>query len=170
MVIARDRFGGLTAVSPTTTISTGQATLGLTTATIATITRSNDTLTVVTTGNTLVNAGSPTNASTMVHVVAGTGRDAMSGYYLACSRTNATTFTLCTTPVDTRAQGWTAGDTYPQTTGTVSYFVSNHIHITAVTHARGDYMLWHRPGEVSQNILWQTKPQGAVNGYVDLDF
>src|SRR5258708_12456281 len=170
MVIARDRFGGLTAVSPTTTITTGQATLGLTTATIATITRSNDTLTVVTTGNTLVNAGSPTNASTMVHVVAGTGRDAISGYYLACSRTNATTFTLCTTPVDTRAQGWTAGDTYQQTTGTVSYFVSNHIHITAVANAWEYYICGQRPGDVSPKLIGQTKPQGAVNGYVDLDF
>lgn len=168
-VVARDLFGGLTAASAATTTTTGQATLGVATNNISTITRSNDTLTVVTTAANLVNTG------TLVHIIVAAGNQ-MDGWYIVSSVTNSTTFVINDTAVDTRVQGWSVGDTYAQSTGSIAYWVSNHLHLSVVSGAWEYYIYGKRPGDSTYNLIGVTKPQGisvgvtAGNGYQDLDW
>ncbi len=172
VVIADDGNGGLTAPSPPTTITNGQAKLGLTTQKIKSITRLNDVLTVVTAEKNLLNAGVPTSSGTMVHITL-PGPNAMNGYYTVGSVTNPTTFVLYNTNVDTRAQGWTSSDTYNQTdTGIISYFVSNHIKINPVAGAQTYYICANRPGDRAReyHLVGVTVMQGVGTRYTYGEF
>lgn len=165
-VVARDLMGGLTAASSQTTITTGQATLGLTTATISSITRSNATLTVVTSAANLV------NQQTAVHIIVTSGCANMNGWYTVSSVTNSTTFVINGTPTDSRAEGWNWGDcTLTGSTGTVSYYVLNNIKVpAAVTGAFEYYVCAKRPGDSALKVIGVTQPSGLLNGQLDLTF
>jgi hypothetical protein len=169
-IVAEDNDGGLTVPSSATATSTGQSSLGLTTNNISTITRSNDTITIVTTAPNLVGTGTPAGSGSLVHIVAGTGANAMNGWYIVGTRTDSTTFSVLDTPVDTRAQGWAGSDTYEQTRGTIAYYVSNHITITYDAGAWIYYVCAERPGDSSYKLIGATHPQGLFNGYQDLNF
>lgn len=168
-VRARDLQGGITAASTSTCTSTGQATLGLETVNISNILRANDVITVTTSTNNHVGAGTPANAGTMVHLNVATNSQ-MNGWYAVCSVTNATTFTLCNTTIDTRSQGSFSGDQYNQATGTVSYYVENHISVSAVTGATEYLIYYSATNGGTYNLIGATHPQGISNGYQDLQF
>lgn len=171
-IIARDLYGGLTAAGPVTTITTGQPRLGMATATIKTISRTNDTINVTTTANNLLNTGNPSSCGTLIHLVLSAGPMSLNGWYTVGQVTNANAFALLNTATDSRALGWTWGDNNIASgvAGKVTYYVSNHIHITPVTGAWQYYVCAQRPGDENYHLIGSTKPQGYANGYQDIDF
>ncbi len=161
-VVARTKFGGLSAAGTPVTITNGLSSLGKQTATISTLTRSNDQVTVVTTGSTNIVAG------TLVQI-SPTNSQEFAGWYNVASVTNNTTFVLDTTPVDTRAQGWLPGDTTSSANGgTIVWYQCNFLAWTPVTGAWSYYICQNVSGTWS--VIGQTKPTGPTSGYVDAAF
>jgi hypothetical protein len=165
-VVWRDKFGALTAPSPVTTIANGQATLGLQTQAISSITRTNDTLTVVTSAPNLLVVGAT------VDIIAPNGVAEFGGWYRVSTITNNTTFTMVNTPIDTRAQGWITGDvtTTSGGSGSVNYYLDNHLVLAAEVGGWEAYICSDRASPGTYALIGISKPQGLFNGYVDLNF
>lgn len=164
-VVARDLMGGLTRASGQTSITTGQASLGMTSANLSSITRSNNSLTVVTSSANLLNQGST------IHIILSSGCNSYNGWYTVSSITNSTTFVVNGTPTDARAQGWNSGDcASTNVAGVVDYYIVNHVQITAVAKAWEYYVCAKRPGDAALKLIGVTKPSGLLNGHIDVTF
>jgi hypothetical protein len=163
-VVARDIFGALTAPATPVEIKTGQASLGLQRATIRTLTRKEDRITVVTTEPNRLVIGAlvelePKNSQQFW------------GWYNIAKVDSSTQFELWTTPTDTRAQGWMVGDTVSYSGGgTVAYYQENFLKWSVVTGAWEYYVCAKRPGEDSLKLIGVTKPTGLLNHYTDVGF
>ena len=142
-MFARDKFGAVTPCSATTTIATGQATLGLQRVNITSLTRSNDQVTGVTAANQL--------AALAAVQVESTASKAFNGWFSVGNITNGTTFVLNATPIDTRGQGWQVGDVASVGSGAWEYYVCAK-----------------RPGDGALNLIGVTKPSNSP-GYQDVE-
>ena len=164
VIVARDKFGAVTAPGPTTTIKTGQDKLGLQRASIQSLTRSNDKVTVVTSAaNKLVY-----DAATQIGSTLSRG---FNGWFSIGHIDSPTQFELFGTPVDTRAQGWQTKDvTSVGAGGTLSYYLGNHLSWEALPGAWEYYVCAERPGDTHFHLIGVTKPQGITNGYQDVQF
>lgn len=161
-IVARTKYGALTAASPATTISTSQASLGLQTASVTSAARVNDTVTLTMSGTTPIVAG------TLIHYY-DSSNALFSGFFNVASVSGGgATVVLTNTPYDTRASGWQPGESSSATGGTVDYFLSNHISWTAVSGAWEYYIYVSRSGG-AYSILGVTKPTGN-NGWLDVQY
>lgn len=163
-VVARDIYGALTAPADPVTITTGQASLGLQTAAIRTLSRKNDRITVVTVEPNKLVVGA------LVEI---TPKDSQQfgGWYNVAQVDSNTQFELWTTPTDTRAQGWMVGDTISYSGGgTVAYYQENYLKWKVLPGAWEYYVCGRRPGEKSLKLIGVTKPTGPLNGYNDAGF
>jgi hypothetical protein len=164
LIVARDKYGAVTAPSPATTIKSGQAKLGLQRASIRSLTRSNDKVTVVTSAeNKLVY-----DAATQIESTLSRG---FNGWFSIAHVDSPTQFELFGTPVDTRAQGWQTKDVASVSAGgTLSYYLGNHLSWDALPGAWEYYVCAERPGDSSFHLIGVTKPTGPVSGYQDVQF
>jgi hypothetical protein len=161
-VVARTAQGGLSAAGTPVTITTGLSSLGLQNATISTITRASDVVTVTTTAPTNIVVG------TLVFLNA-TNSAQFAGWYNVSTIVSSSQFTIENTPVDTRAQGWLKGDTASSSGGgTVSWYQMNFLSWVPVSGAWSYYVCQNVSGTWS--VIGQTKPTGPVSGYVDASF
>lgn len=161
-IVARTKYGALTAASPATTISTSQASLGLQTASVTSAARVNDTVTLTMSGATTIVAG------TLIHYH-DSSNALFSGFFNVASVSGGgATVVLTNTPYDTRAMGWQPGESASATGGTVGYFLSNHLSWTAVSGAWEYYIYVSRSGG-AYSILGVTKPTGN-NGWLDVQY
>lgn len=161
-VVARTKYGGLTAASTPVTITNGLSSLGSQSATISSISRSNDVITVVTTASQNLVAG------TLIMIAATTSAE-FNGWYNVSTITNNTTFTIKNAPVDTRTQGWLIGDTTSSANGgTIYWYQGNYLAWTPVAGAWSYYICQNVSGTWS--VIGQTKNTGPVSGYVDAAF
>lgn len=163
-VVARDIYGALSAPATPATISKGQGSLGLQRATIRSLSRTNDRITVVTTEpnrlvvNALVELEPKDSAQ-------------FGGWYNVAKVDSSTQFELWNTPTDTRAQGWMAGDTVSSSSGgSVAYYQENYLTWTALKGAWEYYVCAKRPGDTALKVIGVTKPTGLLNGYTDAAF
>ena len=164
VIVARDKYGAVTAPSPATLIKTGQDKLGLQRASIRSLTRSNDKVTVVTTAaNKLVYDAATQIESTLSH--------GFNGWFSIGHIDSPTQFELSATPVDTRAQGWQTKDvTSVGEGGTLAYYLGNHLSWDALPGAWEYYVCAERPGDSHFHLIGVTKPQGVTSGYQDVQF
>jgi hypothetical protein len=163
-VVARDIYGALTAPATPVEIKTGQASLGLQKATISTLSRKNDRITVVTTEPNRLVAGA------LVEIEPKNSQQ-FGGWYNVAQIDGSTQFELWTTPTDTRAQGWMVGDTVSYSGGgTVAYYQENYLKWKVLAGAWEYYICGMRPGEKSLQLIGVTKPTGLLNGYTDAAF
>ena len=164
VIVARDKYGAVTAPSPATLIKTGQDKLGLQRASIRSLTRSNDKVTVVTTAaNKLVYDAATQIESTLSH--------GFNGWFSIGHIDSPTQFELSGTPVDTRAQGWQTKDvTSVGEGGTLAYYLGNHLSWDALPGAWEYYVCAERPGDTHLHLIGVTKPQGVTSGYQDVQF
>ena len=160
-IVARDKFGGLTAAGPATTITRGQATLGLNTATIKTCTRSNDSVTCDTSAPTLI------VANALVHISGASNPD-FDGWYTVSSTNSRTKFVINNTPLDSRGIGWRFGDSASSSGGHAAYYLSNHLTWSAVANAWEYYIYMQAGGAGNYNLIGQTLPSG--DGWIDTQF
>lgn len=161
-IFARDKFGAVTPCSATASISNGEPTLGLQRVNISSLTRSNDQVTVVTAANQL--------AAIAAVQIESTASLAFNGWFSVGSITNGTTFVLNSTPNDTRAQGWQAGDVASVGSGgSVAYYLGNHLTWTLSTGAWEYYVCAKRPGDGALHLIGVTKPSSSP-GYQDVEF
>lgn len=163
-VIARDIYGALTAPAAPVEIKTGQASLGLQTATIKTLSRKNDRITVVTAeANRLV-------VGALVEITPKNSQQ-FGGWYNVAKINSSTEFELWTTPIDTRAQGWMVGDTVSYSGGgTLAYYQENFLKWAPLPGAWEYYVCAKRPGENALKLIGVTKPTGLHNSYTDAMF
>jgi hypothetical protein len=163
-VVARDIYGALTAPATPVEIKIGQPSLGLQRATIGTLSRKNDRITVVTTEPNRLVVGAlvelePKNSQQF------------GGWYNVAKIDSSTQFELWTTPTDTRAQGWMVGDTVSYSGGgSVAYYQENHLKWTPLPGAWEYYVCARRPGDNALKLIGVTKPTGIKNGYTDAAF
>src|SRR5579862_2869897 len=164
VIVARDKYGAVTAPSPATTIKTGQAKLGLQRALIQSLTRSNDIVKVVTSAaNKLVY-----DAATQIESTLSYG---FNGWFSIAQIDSPTQFELYGTPVDTRAQGWQTKEVESVGTGgTLSYYLGNHLSWSALPGAWEYYVCAERPGDSTFHLIGVTKPTGPESGYQDVQF
>ena len=161
-VIARDQNGGLTLPEVPVTITTGLSSLGLQTATIANITRTNDQITVTTTASTTLVAGE------LVQIIV-TNAPEFYGWYNVGHVTSGTQFEIFSTSVDTRAAGWMNGDVSSYTGGgSISYYRMNFLKWAPVTGAWDYFICGKRPSDTNYHLIGVTKPSNA--GYIDASF
>jgi hypothetical protein len=163
-VVARDIYGALTAPAAPVTISNGQASLGLQRAGIKTLSRANDRITVVTTEPNRLVVGA------LVELEPKDSQQ-FGGWYNVAKIDSSTQFELWTTPTDTRAQGWMAGDTVSYSGGgSVAYYQENFLRWDALKGAWEYYVCAQRPGDSSLKLIGVTKPTGLRSGYTDVGF
>jgi len=163
-VVARDIHGALTAPATPVTLPTGQASLGLISANIRSMSRMNDRITVVTTEPNKLVAGA------LVDIVPKISKQ-FAGWYNVAKIDSATQFELWTTPTDTRAQGWMAGDTITDSGGgTAAYYQENFLKWTVLPGAWEYYVCAKRPGDKALKLIGVTKPTGLLNHYTDAMF
>ena len=165
-VITRDIYGGLSAASTPVTMSSGLASLGKQTATIRTLSKTNDKITVVTA------APSPLVVGDLIELEPTTNQE-MGGWYNVAQVDSSTQFELFTTETDTRAQGSMIGDsTGSSGGGTVVFYRSNYLRWTPVKGAWEYYVCAKRTGlgDTNYHLIGVTKPTGISNGYVDAAF
>ena len=161
-IVARDKFGALTAASTPTTITNGLASLGLQTASVTSSARTNDTLTLTLSGASNIVAG------TLIHFYGSTNAQ-MSGFYNVASVSGGgATVVINNTGFDTRAQGAFSGDASSSTGGTVDFFQCNHITWSEVTGAWEYYIYANRAG-AGNTLIGVSKPRG-VSGWRDLGY
>ena len=160
-MVARTKAGGLTAASLATTITTGQAALGLTAATITTEALSSDTITFNTAAPTLIVAGS------LIHI-SGASNPNFDGWFLVATMPTSQQGTLTKTSIDSRGIGWQFGDSASSSGGTIGYYLSNHLTWTAVTNAWEYYIYMQFGGAGSYSLIGQTKP--SANTWIDAEF
>jgi hypothetical protein len=159
-VVARDKYGALTAAGPATTITTGQATLGTIQDTITTATRTNDSVTYN------VSSASKVSVETLIHVQ-GTSNADFDGWFnvTAIDTTNHLFYTVSKTSIDSRGLGWQRNDSASSSGGTSTFVQSNHLSWTAVTGAWEYYIYGKRPGDSTFNLMGVTHP--SANGWFD---
>lgn len=162
-VLARTKYGGLTATGAATTFTTGQATLGKQACTIATGALSGTTWTITTATPCYLTAGG------LVHL-SGTSNALLTGWFTLATVDTGTyeTFTLTNTPISSAGLGWRAGDSTSSTGGNIGFYYSNHLVLTAVTGAWEYYVCAERPGESNYYLIGVTKP--SSNGWIDSQF
>jgi hypothetical protein len=159
-IVARDKFGALTAAGSATTITKGQPSLGLQTATIRTESLSNDSITV----NTLTST--PLVAGALVHITRASNPN-FDGWFIVHKVNSGTQFVITNAPIDSRGIGWEFGDSASSSGGNIAFYLSNHITWTAVTGA-WEYYIYGGPGISTFNLIGQTKP--SANAWVDAEF
>lgn len=165
-VITRDIYGGLSAASSPVTISNGLPSLGKQTCTISTLSRTNDQITFTTT------ASCPLVVADLVHLEPTTNTE-MGGWYNIAQVDSSTQFEIWQTAIDTRAQGWMAGDsTSSSGGGTVVYYRNNYIKWAPVMGAWEYYVCAKRTGlgDTNYHLIGVTKPTGPGSGYLDAAF
>ncbi len=163
-IVARDVYGALTAPAVPVSISNGQASLGLQRAGIKALSRSNDRITVVTTEPNRLVLGA------LVEIEPKDSQQ-FAGWYNVAKIDSSTEFELWTTPTDTRAQGWMAGDTVSYSGGgSVAYYQENFLKWAPLKGAWEYYVCAQRPGEPALKLIGVTKPTGLRNGYTDAAF
>jgi hypothetical protein len=163
-VVARDIYGALTAPATPVTLKTGQATLGVVHVEIATLSRNNDRVTLVTKEPNKLVVGA------LVDVIP-TNSQQFGGWYNVAKIDSSTQFELWTTPTDTRAQGWIAGDSTSYSGGgTVSYYQENFLRWTVLPGAWEYYVCAKRPGDKELKLIGVTKPTGPQSHYTDAGF
>ncbi|HEX4642922.1 MAG TPA: hypothetical protein VH161_05620, partial [Candidatus Acidoferrales bacterium] len=162
-VVARDIYGALTAPAVPVEIKSGQASLGLQRATIRTLSRKDDRITVVTEEPNRLVVGALVELEPKHSLQFG-------GWYNVAKIDSSTQFELWTTPTDTRAQGSMVGDTVSDSGGSVAYYQENFLRWTPLPGAWEYYVCARRPGEDSLKLIGVTKPTGIKNGYTDAAF
>jgi hypothetical protein len=167
-VVARDRYGALTAAGPTTTITNGPTTLGEITYSIRSITRSGNNVKVVTSIPNLMSPGTGLGG-TMV-CISNTPGQQFNGCFDVAQRDSSTQFEFFNTPIDTHGMGNYAGDVLAESSGSATIFVDNLISWTPVTGAWEYYIYAKRPGDSAQHLIGVTQPQGIQNGFLDTVF
>jgi hypothetical protein len=165
-VIAADIHGGLTLPETPVTITTGFASLGKQTATINTLSRTNDQVTV-----TLTSApASPLVVGELVEIEP-TNSAQFYGWFNVAQVDSSTQFEIWNTSTDTRAQGWMLGDTTSYSGGgSVVFYRNNYLKWTPVTGAWKYYVCGKRPRDTNYHLIGQTRPTGISNGYLDASF
>lgn len=164
-IIARDAAGGLTLPETPVTIMNGVA-IGKQTATIRTLSRSDDVVTVVT------SASTPLVAGELIQLEPKSGAE-FYGWFNVAKVDSPTQFELWVTPFDTRAQGWMNGDTTTNSSGgTVIYYRMNFLKWKPIGGAWLYYICAKRTtlGDTSYHLIGQTKPSGPTSGYIDASF
>ena len=167
-VVARDRYGALTAAGPTTTITNGPTTLGEISYSIRSITRSGNNVTVVTSNPNLMSAGTGLGG-TMV-CISNTPGQQFNGCFDVAQRDSSTQFEFFNTPIDTHGMGNYAGDVLAESSGNATIFVDNLISWTPIIGAWEYYIYAKRPGDSAQHLIGVTQPQGIQNGFLDTVF
>jgi hypothetical protein len=162
-VVARDIYGALTAPASPLTLKTGQASLGLVRVEITSLARTNDRVTIVTKDPNKLVAGA------LVDILPAHNQEFV-GWYNVAKVDSSTQFELWTTPIDTRAQGWMAGDTAKDTGGSVAYYQENYLKWTGLPGAWEYYVCAKRPGDAALKLIGVTKPTGLLNHYTDAAF
>jgi hypothetical protein len=163
-LVARDIYGAITAPATPVISKTGQATLGAVRAEISTLSRTNDRVTVVTKEPNKLVLGA------LVDIIP-TNNQQFAGWYNVANIDSSTQFELWTTPTDTRAQGWMAGDTTSYSGGgAVTYYQENYLKWTVLPGAWEYYVCAKRPGDVKLKLIGVTKPTGLLNHYTDVGF
>jgi hypothetical protein len=157
-IVARTLQGALTAVGPPTTITTGQASLGLNTTTISTISETNAVVTVDTTAPTLLAAGS-------LIEITNTSQPNFDGWFIVSTINSSTEFVISGVGIDSRGLGGLLGDSSTSSGGTIGFYLSNHVTWTPVKGAWEYYIYGERPGDSSYSLMGQTKP--SSDGWVE---
>ena len=167
-IIARDTGGGLTLPSTATTITTGVP-IGLQTATISSISRTNDQMTVNLTGA----PTSPLVVGDLINLYA-TSAPQFTGWYNVAVVNSSTQFVVYATEADTRAMGWlSGGDTTSYSgSGTVAFYRMNFLSWTPVTGAWEYYVCAERTtlGDTNYHLIGTTRPSSSVSGITDASF
>jgi hypothetical protein len=159
-IVARDKYGALTAAGSATTIKTGQALLGLQTAKITTESLSSDFITVNTLASTVLIAGA------LVHITGASDPD-FDGWFIVHTVNSGTQFVIANAPIDSRGIGWQFGDSASSSGGNIAFYLSNHIKWAAVKGA-WEYYIYGGPGITTFNLIGQTKP--SADTWVDTSF
>lgn len=163
-VFAEDQGQGLTPCSPITTIANGQATLGLNTISVTSITRSKDVMTI--------NFSSDRRFPALMAFELSTSAPGdYSGWFNVCANEGANNFvTACSLTNDTRASGTFPADVDSGGTGTLSYYQATRVKWTAVPGAVRYYICVQRPGDPSLHLTGATMLNYVGNGYQDVEF
>ncbi|MCU1343648.1 MAG: hypothetical protein JWN92_3071 [Candidatus Acidoferrum typicum] len=158
--MVRDKLGALTAAGPATLTTTGQATLGVQTATITTATLSKDVITFNTSTTTPIRVDSRVD-------VTGTSVSDFDGRYIVAT-VGSGTFTVKNVGIDSRGIGWKASQYASSSGGTVTYIVSNHVVCPQVMGA-WEYFLYGGPGVATFNLIGQSRVNGDtwVETFID---
>jgi len=152
-IVARTIGGGLTAASPITSITTGAASLGAQTVHIASISRTNATVTVTT----ATSHGLAAGAMVFIH---GSSYLDFDGWYQIVSAPTNTTFTYVGIK-DTRNGALTTGTVG----GTVTWYNCNYITWTAVPNAWQYYIYGRTAG--SMVLLGVSYPQNHTESTLE---
>lgn len=163
VIVARDKYGAFSPTSIAGQTTQGQAALGQNTCPITSMSRSNATITINWTSTCGVTVGS------LVHITGSSNAD-FTGWWSIATTPSGTQSTVTNTPLDSRSIGSNAGDSNSATGGNGVFFLSNHLHWTAMTNAWEYYVFVNRPSYLtgSYTYVGQTKP--SANGYIDVDF
>ena len=147
-IVARDKFGALTAAGPVTTIENGQASLGLHTAAISNMVRSDDSVTVNTSTSTVLTAGG------LIHITGASDPD-FDGWFIVHRVISGTRLVITNTSFDSRGIGWKFGEALIHLLGgTVAFYLSNHIKWAAVKDA-WEYYIYGGPGSDTFMLIGQ---------------
>jgi hypothetical protein len=161
-----DQHGGVTAISPTTTITNGMSTLGLKQNSVTSVSLSNNTVTFTTTGTQNLVAGQ------LIHYNSSTNAQFSQWWNVSTVNNAGHTFTVTGIGLDTRA-----GSPSSATGGTISYYNGNYVQFSASPPAQP---LWkygicaQRPGDGSMHIIGISGVSGQTGGqyrdYVFMDY
>jgi hypothetical protein len=160
-IVARDKYGALTAAGTATTISTGRAEIGLRTATITTALRAKDSVTVNTLEETTLVAGG------LIHITGSSNPD-FNGWFIVSTVNSKSQFVITETSIDSRGIGWKFGDSASSSGGRIAFYLSNHLKWAPVKEAWEYYIYGERPGDSSYKLIGQTKP--SANAWIDAEF
>jgi hypothetical protein len=159
-LVAKDKNGGLTVASPSTTITNGTATLGRQSYTIASESLTGSTLTVVTT------AKNNLTANTLVHL-SGSTNAALTGWFNISSITNGTTFVIKNLPIYSATAVTSTG-------GSLVYWIGNKLTWTYSANAWQYYICALRPQDngafhiIGLSYPYNTNANG--NGSASLEY
>jgi hypothetical protein len=145
----RDIYGGLTPVSATVTLTTGPAALGEVTLPTGTLSLSNNTITVTTTGTQSLAVGAEVHLS-------GSSNATFSGWFNTSTVNNAgNSFTIANTQIDSRVLGAQSA-----TGGQVTYYNGLYIapYTPSGTSSVAYYICEKRPGDSSLHVVGETAP------------
>ena len=157
-MVARDKWGGLTAAGPATTITNGLATIGQNTCTITTLTRSGSTIT----GNTSSCTGGAQNLAVgaLVHISGSSNAEFSGTFNVATVNNGGSTFTATNTGLDTNL-----GDAASATGGQIAYFTGNYIQSGTIPTGTWEfYICGQRPGDAGYHVIGVTSPDQPTGG------
>jgi hypothetical protein len=165
-IVARDKFGALTAASPTASAPTFLSKIGAQTVSITSMSRSNETVTInVPAGSTNLSVGA------RIHICCATtsGGADFSGDFVVSTVNNATgVITVAETGIDTRM-----GRAASAAGGTLTYFAGNYIYWVPVIGAFEYVVCAKRPGDGSMHVIGMsgpTEPGGGTPGNIFVDW